>query len=208
MLWNRHHQALLGLFVISIAIAIAPAAQAADGTCGIDSLKGRYGFQASGRVEGPTKTKSGLDFSDKQTVHFAQMGTIDADGEGHALITMTSTSDRPKGSAVYTVNPDCTGTIRYLLGDPEADAAENGPGYAFVLKPDKTFSFISTITNMVLTGSAWQITDATNEPVPDGTANATGGAGGGGLLYAAAQCSLICPAGYWFYWGSGTCIPC
>jgi hypothetical protein len=199
MLWNRHHQALLGLFVISIAIA--PAAQAADGTCGIDSLKGRYGFQASGRMEVPSKTKSGLDFSDKQTVHFAQVGTIEADGEGHALITMTSTSDRPKGSAVYTVNPDCTGTIRYLLGDPEADAAENGPGYAFVLKPDNTFSFISTITNMVLTGSAWQITDTAGEPV-------SGGAGGGGLLYAASQCSLICPAGYWFYFGTGSCIPC
>lgn len=207
MLWNRHHQALLGLFVISMAIA--PAAQAADGTCGVHSLKGRYGFQASGRVEVPSKTKSGLDFSDTQTVHFAQVGTIDADGEGHALITMTSTSDRPKGSAVYTVNPDCTGTIRYLLGDPEADAAENGPGYAFVLKPDNTFSFISTITNMVLTGSAWQISDAANEPVPDGTANATGSAGGGGALYyAAVQCGYVCPAGYWFWVGSGSCIPC
>jgi hypothetical protein len=199
MLRNRHHQALLGLFVISMAIA--PAAQAADGACGIDSLKGRYGFQASGRVEVPSKTKSGLDFSDKQTVHFAQVGTIEADGEGHALITMTSTSDRPKGSAVYTVNPDCTGTIRYLLGDPEADAAENGPGYAFVLKPDNTFSFISTITNMVLTGSAWQISDATSEPIP-------GGAGGGGLLYAASQCSFLCPTGWWWSIGAFSCIPC
>ncbi|BBA35402.1 hypothetical protein sS8_3465 [Methylocaldum marinum] len=88
-----------------------------------------------------------------------------------------------------------------MLGDPKVDAAENGPGYAFVLKPDDTFSFISTITNMVLTGSAWQIFDATSEPIPRS-------AGDGGLLYAAAQCSLICPNGYWWSIGAFSCLPC
>ncbi|WP_434149056.1 hypothetical protein ACR2R6_17780 [Methylocaldum gracile subsp. desertum] len=201
MLRNRHHQALLGLFVISMAIA--PAAQAADGACGIDSLKGRYGFQASGRVDVPTRGEARIDLSNVETVHFSQVGTIETDGEGHASIKMTGTGDKAspatnQGSAVYTVNPDCTGTIRFLVGDPEADAAEKGPGYAFVLKPDNTFSFISTITGMVLTGSAWQITDTASELISVGTqATLNGG-----------QCNLICPPGYWFYFGTGSCIPC
>ncbi|BBA35407.1 hypothetical protein sS8_3470 [Methylocaldum marinum] len=169
MLRNRHHQTLLGLFVISIAIA--PAAQAADGTCGVDSLKGRYGFQASGRVDGPSRTETDLDLTKTETVHFAQVGTLEADGKGHAWLRFTESANTTtpataRQGATYTVNPDCTGTLRFTVDDAESDTAADAPGYAFVLKPDHAFSFIGLATGTVLTGSAWLITDAAGEPVP------------------------------------------
>jgi hypothetical protein len=173
--------------------------------CGVHSLKGRYGFQASGRVDVPVKAGARVDLAKTETIHFAQVGTLEADGEGNALIKVTSTGHNSppatsQSSAVYTVNSDCTGTIRYLLGDPEVDAAENGPGYAFVLTPDNTFSFISTITNMVLTGSAWQISDSTGEPVPVGAATT--------LRAPLSLCGIGCPPGQKLATGSFSCIPC
>ncbi len=50
--------------------------------------------------------------------------------------------------------------------------------------------------------AAWEFVKRYKKPL------IAGGAGGGGLLYAAAQCSFLCPAGYWFWVGSGSCIPC
>jgi hypothetical protein len=51
--------------------------------------------------------------------------------------------------------------------------------------------------------AAWEFAKKYKKPL------IAGGAGGGGLLYyAAVQCSVICPSGYWFYWASGSCVPC
>ncbi|BBA35401.1 chromosome partitioning protein [Methylocaldum marinum] len=82
MLGIKRLQMLLGLF--TLAIALAPAAEAADGVCDIQSLKGRYGFQASGRVDVPVKAGARVDLAKTETIHFAQVGTLEADGEGNA----------------------------------------------------------------------------------------------------------------------------
>src|SRR5690554_883743 len=86
------------------------------------------------------------------------LGTFDAGGEGNAWIKLTESGDTISSStgqigATYTVNPDCTGTIEFLIGDSGSKADNSAPHYAFVLKRDNTFSFISTIGGVVLIGS-------------------------------------------------------
>jgi hypothetical protein len=192
---KKRDQAFFGLFMMAMAIAFAPAVQAAEGVCDVQSLKGRYGFQASGQINGPAQGEAGA-------THVAEVGTIKADGEGHAAIQYTESSDKSaptttQAGASYTVNPDCTGTLQFLVGGPESEAADQAPGFAFVLKPDHTFSFISTVAGTVLTGSAWQITDTASEPISAGTL---------GTLYTCG--SPGCWPGYYKPKGQNVCVQC
>ncbi|MBP1149323.1 hypothetical protein JOD69_001153 [Methylocaldum sp. RMAD-M] len=50
--------------------------------------------------------------------------------------------------------------------------------------------------------AAWELAKRYKTPL------IAGGAGGGGLLYAASQCSFLCPTGWWWSIGAFSCIPC
>lgn len=133
------------------------------------------------------------------------LGTFDAGGEGNAWIKLTESGDTISSStgqigATYTVNPDCTGTIEFLIGDSGSKADNSAPHYALVLKRDNTFSFISTIGGVVLIGSAWQISDTLSEPIPVGTAATTA---------ITAPCGDGCPPNRMRIPGTSLCwIPC
>jgi hypothetical protein len=91
-----------------VAVALIPAAHAAD-RCTAASLKGNYGFTASGFFP-----------NGAGDAPIVASGVATLDGEGTATATITASFDGSVQTFPYTgtysVNPDCTGSITATPG--------------------------------------------------------------------------------------------
>ena len=94
--------------VAALAVAIGPAANAADRGCTNASIKGTFAFQATGSHFPPTGA-SLLDVVFAQT--FDGIGALTSTGlqsDNGKILQLTQTG-------TYTVNADCTGTYTALV---------------------------------------------------------------------------------------------
>ena len=129
--------------VATLAVALAPTANAADRGCSNASIKGTFAFKATGSHFPPTGVAL-LDVVFAQT--FDGNGALTATGvqsdNGNILqVTQTGT---------YTVNPDCTGTYTALLS-PLGFTVH----FFFVIADSgKELEVISTDPNTVVAGVA------------------------------------------------------
>jgi hypothetical protein len=91
-----------------VVVALIPAAHAAE-RCTTASLKGNYGFTASGFFP-----------NGAGDAPIAASGVVTLDGEGTATATITASFDGSVQTFPYTgtysVNPDCTGSITATPG--------------------------------------------------------------------------------------------
>jgi hypothetical protein len=88
----------------TLALAIAPTAQASDKGCSNNTLRGSYAQTGTGVITAPPD----------QAGPFANVGTLIFDGNGGltgALVVSSNGSSSPATeTGSYTVNSDCTGT--------------------------------------------------------------------------------------------------
>lgn len=129
----------------TLAASLTPAAFAADGLCAAQNLimKGTYVISASGTILGLGPVTAVGQF----TYHGDGTGT-----SGTSTLSVNGASSTSSGaSAVYTVNPDCSGTKTVGTG-PTAQH------YNFVITPDgQTITFIVTDVNVAVVGTAQRL---------------------------------------------------
>ena len=99
-------RSIIALFALATLVLAASAAYAESG-CTNATLKGNYGLNLNGTTAGfPT----------------AAVGVVTSDGEGNFSITYTISENgvvttRAHASGIYTVNPDCTGSVTDLTNN-------------------------------------------------------------------------------------------
>lgn len=93
----------------ALAFAIAPAAQASDKGCSVETLRGSYAQTGSGLITAPPG----------QAGPFANVGTLVFDGSGGVtgtlMVSQNGISAQTTETGTYTVNSDCTGTYTVQL---------------------------------------------------------------------------------------------
>lgn len=125
------------LFIGVLSIA----ALYAEPACSLQTVRGTYAFATSGNA-----------VINQQIYFFAATGRLKADGAGKLTAKDTSSTNgeiqRRAYSGSYVVAADCTGSIKFVVGDQEAN-------FDIVMSPDgKELLFIQTDHGIVSSGTA------------------------------------------------------
>jgi hypothetical protein len=98
--------------VSTLALCIAPTAQADDKGCSNATLQGTYAYTSTGTITSPPDLAGPI----------AEVGAETFDGKGGTAATATLSSDgtilQLTITGTYLVNPDCTGTMTLQVVSP------------------------------------------------------------------------------------------